>query len=356
MQNISNFSEKSLSNIKAAVAAIKEYGSLRSASEALGIAKSTLQDRVAKGKELFGNNGEVRVCAAPLELPHIPTGAVDTKVLIDHLAASYELKAAKAKSTRWMKIKAPEDAPIGIAIWGDPHLDNPGTNWSLLREHALICKETPGIYGLNIGDTTDNWVGRLKELYSRSEVSREQADTLVKWFLRDSGINWFLWLMGNHDLWNEGEALLRAHNVNKILMEDWGAQFQLVFPNGRACRIDARHDFKGHSMWNNLHAMTKAAAMEDPAHLYVSGHKHSWALHQEENASKDFVFWLARARGYKFLDDYALQLGHRSQEFGATILAIVDPTATRECNFVQCYADLEQGADVLTFLRKRAGV
>ena len=35
------------------------------------------------------------------------------------------------------------------------------------------------------------------------------------------------------------------------IYEQWGARLNLIFPNGKEIRINARHMFKGNSMWNN---------------------------------------------------------------------------------------------------------
>ena len=91
--------------------------------------------------------------------------------------------------------------------------------------------------------------------------------------------------------------------------------------------------------------------MKEQAHLYVAGHTHNWALHQEEAASRQFTYWLARCRGYKFIDDYAELLGHSPQEGGASIVSILDPNSTTESGLVQCFADVDQGARYLTWLR-----
>src|SRR3546814_1021767 len=52
--------------------------------------------------------------------------------------------------------------PYGIIAFGDTHLDDDGANIPLLRQHLEIASR-PGVYGLNIGDSTNNWVGRSEE-------------------------------------------------------------------------------------------------------------------------------------------------------------------------------------------------
>lgn len=268
------------------------------------------------------------------------------------MSKRFDKRHAHDESKKWFRVKVNDTKPIGLALVGDPHVDDNGCNWPLLRQDCKIMQQED-IYAVNIGDTTNNWAGRLLKKFADQDTSQDTARKLAKWFLTEAGIRWLAWLLGNHDGWNDGIAVLRAMNVRRIPMLDWQAQFQLVFPNDWACRIWASHNFPGHSMWNTLHGPQRAAHVKDWAHIFVCGHHHNWALHQEESASRDFVYWLARCRGYKFLDDYADKNGHQSQKFGATILAVIDPRATVEVNRVHCFADLEHGADYLQFLRGR---
>ena len=76
-------------------------------------------------------------------------------------------------------------------------------------------------------------------------------------------------------------------------------------------------------------------------------------MHQEESASKQFVYWLARARGYKYIDHFGELLGHAPQQEGATITAIINPEAKSMSGLMQCYADLDEAVDYLKFLRSR---
>ena len=288
------------------------------------------------------------------ELPEFPDGKVPAEDVLDYLQKHYE-KAAELKATKkWFKIKMPDDKPVGLAFVGDPHLGDNGVNYPLLRHHVSLLAETDGMYAVNIGDTANNWTGRLVKLYGEQDSSRSTERQLADWFLNESGIDWLCWLMGNHDMWGEFSEILRGYNIKRIPMEDWQAQFRLMFPNKKQCRIWASHNFKGHSMWNTLHGPQKAAHMKEEAHIYANGHTHNWAIHQEESGSKSpFTYWLVRARGYKYLDEYAELLGHFPQQEGATITAIVNPDAATEAGFVQCYADMDEAAEYLTWLRSR---
>jgi UDP-2,3-diacylglucosamine pyrophosphatase LpxH len=291
-----------------------------------------------------------------IDFPEIPEDDIPVDQIIDQMSQRFTRRQQAYRARQWMRYKVKEKKPIGIAWVGDPHVDSNGCNWPLLREHCRIMADTPGLYGASIGDHSDNWVGRLTRLYAESEQSRSTAIKLVDWLLRDSGVNWMLLLRGNHDMWTnekrDDPIYWISHSLN-VPLEDWAARITLDFPNGREARIHAAHNFKGHSMWNSLHGAQKQAHMKDQAHLYVCGHTHNWALHQEESASREFTYWLARARGYKFLDDFADVLGHSPQQGGATILSVFDSNAKSDSGLVQCFADLESGADYLTWARAK---
>lgn len=285
--------------------------------------------------------------------PLIPSCDLSAKEIISNLCKKFDHKKQHHDSKKWMPFKVHTNQPMGINWFGDPHVDDDGCNWPLLRRDINICANTPGMFGANIGDTTNNWIGRLMKEYASQGTTRSEADVLIEWFLMDSGVDWLIWLLGNHDKWHFGEEKLKRMVKHVCTMADWRAQFKLVFPNGRECLIDAAHDHAGHSQWNSLHAQQKASTMGGTAHLYIAGHRHNWALAQNECPHTNRIYWLARARGYKQIDHYGENLGFGNQKSGASICSIIDPRAS-EINLVRCFADLEEGADYLKFLRKRA--
>jgi hypothetical protein len=251
-----------------------------------------------------------------------------------------------------MEIKVKSNKPIGICFMGDPHIDNNGCNWPLLRRDIKILEDTDGLYACNIGDLTDNWVGRLVRLYADQEMSKKQAWKLAKYLLKDCDIKWLCHILGNHDAWNDGPYLIKANAQPMVPVEDWQSRFQIVFPNGQRVRVHAAHDFPGNSIWNPQHGPQKAAMLLEQADIYACGHKHTWAVNEGENAQRDFVYWLIRARGYKFIDSYSDQLGYGSQKFGASITAIIDPSVDGPRR-IRCFPDLEEAAEFLCWKRSR---
>jgi hypothetical protein len=251
-----------------------------------------------------------------------------------------------------MEFKVASDLPIAINWFGDPHIDDDGCNWPLLKKHIELCKNTPGMFGANIGDTHNNWVGRLAKEYANQNTSRGTAFKLIEWFFLESGVNWLMILLGNHDAWNFGAETMSRITKNVCPMSDWRAQIKLSFSNGAECLIDAAHDHSGHSQWNSLHGQQKASAMGGIAHLYIAGHKHNWALAQNECPHTGRIYHLARTRGYKHIDHYGENLGFGSQKFGSSIVTVIDPKAN-DLNRIRVFADPEEGAAYLTYLRSK---
>lgn len=333
--------------LRVALDSYARHGTISGAAKELNLSRSTLR------RWLYKAEAEGISPVEGTKLPGFPADDLSIEKIIEQMDARFVQREQHHKAKRWAPIEMATDEPIAISFFGDPHLDDDGCNWPMLRAHCDIHRTTPGFYGVNIGDTTNNWTGRLMRLFANQETSQKTARKLAKWFLADSGVKWLVWLLGNHDVWNDGEAIMQGLGAHLVWMEDWQAQFRLTFPNQRECRIWAAHNFFGKSIWNSLHGMQRAAHTKVEAHIYVGGHLHNWAIHQEESASRDFTYWLARARGYKYLDSHAVHHGHQSQDDGAAITAVINPAAKTESAFVQCFADMEVARIYLNSLRKK---
>lgn len=284
--------------------------------------------------------------------PLLPDDDIPVEDIIETMCKRFGKRKNAHDAKKWMEFKIDTDMPIGICWFGDPHIDDDGCNWPLLKEHIEICKNTEGLFGANIGDTHNNWVGRLMKEYANQNTSRGTAFRLIDWFFKESGVAWLIMLLGNHDSWNFGSESMSKIAEHVCPMIDWRAQIKLKFNNGRECLIDAAHDHSGHSQWNSLHGQQKASSMGGIAHMYIAGHKHNWALAQNECSQTGRIYWLARARGYKHIDHYAENLGFGNQKHGSSIISVIDPQAD-DINMVRCFADLKEGAEYLTYLRSK---
>lgn len=276
--------------------------------------------------------------------------------VIDRMSRNYERAKAAADKKKWYRVEIHDRRPIGVLFMGDPHLDDNGCNWPVLRQHVAIA-QAPGIYAVNIGDTTNCWGGRLVRLYANQDTSVQTARRLAEWLMLDSGVRWLLWLLGNHEHMGDGGPLLaemnKRYGTNAIPLLDWQADFVLAFPNGAEFRVSCAHDFPGNSMWNPNHGAVKAARFGKDMDLLVHGHLHNWAISQWELAEQGCAPLMVRTRGYKHLDSYATRIGAHEQEEGQSVLVIFDPDAKSKAGRVTAFVDVEKGADYLRFLRSK---
>lgn len=314
----------------------------------LGLTDSAIRNRLRHAQRLglMGPTG--------IEFPDFVQGDDQTPIaeILRRKTEDFTRAHSAASARKWFPIKVGETLPYGLLMFGDPHIDDNGCNLPLLQKHIDIAKQ-PGIYGLNIGDSSNNWVGRLMRLYADQDTSETTAKRLVEWFMFDSGVTWLCWILGNHDIWNRGSEFHRRLGVEVVPVVDWHAQFKLAHPNGTDVKVDAAHGRKGNSIWNNIHSTLRAAKLSEHADLFVTGHTHNFALEDIEIPERGTSVWLAQLRGYKFMDSHALHHGYPEHQRGASVLAVIDPRKGVRTR-LHCFEDVEAGADWLAFHRKRA--
>lgn len=288
-----------------------------------------------------------------IQLPNFPDEDIPIEQIIDLQAERFTKRMASHEAHTWFPVKIRDQLPIGIMWFGDPHLDDNGCNWPELRAHVNLCRDTEGLYGANVGDTTNNWAGRLVRLYAEQDTSVKTARRLAEWFMLHSGVSWLIWILGNHDAWGDGSAILaqmaKRHGTQKLICHDWEARFSLKFPNGWEPRIYAAHNFKGNSIWNPMHGPMREGQIGEDADLYVCGDRHTSGEFGFENVSRGRYQRFVRVRGFKFMDDYARRGGFKEQREGCSALTIFDP----DKRSISVYMDVEEGAEVLTYKRQR---
>lgn len=277
-------------------------------------------------------------------------GEVPVETLIARKRADFETYARGVRAEKWHSISVPNDGlPFGIAWVGDPHLEDDGTDWPTLQRDIALIADAPAVYGACIGDVTNNWVGSLVRLWGDSRSTKRDAQRLAGWFLNECGVDWRVCILGNHDLWNDGEAIYGLIAPNATYLAAWAAHLEIK-QGAQSWRIRAAHDFKGSSVHNETHGISRAAIFSGgDADLYVAGHRHRCAS-QAFEAGGRFVRTV-RAAGYKVIDRHALVNGYSAASCGQSVLAIFDPQAGLAGRVTVC-EDLAQGVEMLTAIRE----
>lgn len=262
------------------------------------------------------------------EFPEPPPEAQPLPIsdLIQERVKKFERKRKIKKHKHDLTIKVNSNLPIALALVGDPHLDNDGTDIKRVFEDAHIIRDTDGMFGMNIGDNLDLWPGRLARLYAKTSVTTDDGWRILEEYL--DTIPWLAFVMGNHDHFANPHNPFKFITQGKVpVFEPYDVRIKLVFPNGAEFPIWMRHDFAGHSQWNSTHAMAKKHLMGAMFKLYISGHKHNYADQGIYNGNTGIFAHCIRADSYKVFDDYSDQGNYDPSANICCPTVIIDPEA-----------------------------
>lgn len=325
-------------------AALESAGTLRGAARLLGCAPNNVRQWLDSGK---------------LDATEVPDRELDAETLLARKAQKFERIQAHEEAAALRVVRVRESLPIGIMHFGDPHLDDDGSDTGLLERHVALVQETDGLYGATVGDMTNNWTGRLGRLYSNQSTTAREAWILVEWLMH--AVPWLYVIGGNHDVWSgAGDPLTWLAQSATFGYTPHGCRIALRFPGGREVRVNARHDFRGHSMWNPAHGVARAAQMGWRDHLLMAGHKHvsGYNVLRHPDAATGIggglVSHCVRVATYKVYDDYATAQGLPNQSLGPCCVTVINPQATNELNLVHVFWEPFEAAEYLTWLRKKA--
>lgn len=294
-----------------------------------------------------------RLGSAPFELD-VPQNV--KKILFEDLlerrARQFERKSAVHQAEKVIPIRVNVDGPIGVGFFGDPHLDDDGTDVAEAFRHVdLFDGRQEGLFAACLGDVWNNWQGRLARLWSQQSTSAEEAKVLVENFLQRA--NWLFYIHGNHDAWGGGSDLL--HEILKghtAVEKNWQASVELRFPNGRTVKIFATHGFQGRSMWSPVFGASKKAQLDGHHDIYVGGHTHvsGYTVGWHEGAEK--MWHAVQVASYKTIDRYATENGFPNRHIFNCPVAIIDPDADRPMNLIRWEFDPDEGAERLRWMRQ----
>lgn len=286
--------------------------------------------------------------------PHKPPSPeLEAEEIIEYRIRKFDRKQAYEESRQLIDVEIPVAGPYAILHFGDPHVDDDGTDLRKLRHDVELVKHTPGMFAANIGDTRNNWVGRLARLYGDQGTSAKEALILADWFLRELTGKWAYLIGGNHDAWSGADDPLEwiSSQIN-ALYEPSEARINLVVPRGENTIINARHDFRGSSQWNTAHPVMKAAMLGIRDDVFVCGHKHLCGYGVNKSPDDGRISHCIQIGSYKVYDRYAREKGFKDQHISPCAVTVIDPEAPL-INRVQVFWDARAGADYLTYLRQR---
>jgi hypothetical protein len=301
------------------------------------------------GREEIIQAVETPAAAKPFFVEDAPDQDLSAEDIIEHRLKAFERREAYERWRRLIPVEVKIDGPIGIAHLGDPHIDDDGCDLKLLLSHIELVNSHPAVFAANAGDVTNNWVGRLAKLYAKQSTTEQQSWKLAEWFI--NSVHWLYIIGGNHDAWSGGTDPLKWFTRQAgVTYQMDGARIGLRFPNGRECRINARHDHRGHSQFNKAHGPMKAAFFGYRDHIYTAGHLHTDGYIRQRLANVPIHAF--RVGSYKRYDDFASTIGAPPEEASPAYMTVIDPSYTEtDDRFITTFADLEAGLIYLKAIR-----
>lgn len=343
-----------------------QKGARQEASNRLEISYPTLLNRLRSAKANYGLEPDParfvpRRGQAPFTFDDLPAddGEPTAETLIAHLKVRNAQRIEHESAKTLQNVRLHVDGPVGIAFFGDPHVDNPGCDWASLERDVNVCKATEGLFAINLGDARDNWIGRLMALYAQHEVTSKQALTLIEWLF--TSLPWLVTVLGNHDRWgNEhGDAAEIMHRLRKLpgLCEGHGARLKIHLPAGCDFTVHVRHDFPGGSQFNPAHALVRETLFGFRDHIMACGHRHSTGYIPVFHNDPVRLCHGFRVGTYKVVDEYAREKGFQQQNWAKSMAAIIDPDFAHDpVRFIRPCFSLEEAAEYLTWRRARWSV
>lgn len=331
--------------------AYAEHGyNVSAIARVLGLSRNAARGRLVA----LGYRRDEEAPPEPFEVEDVlPEELPSAAELLERRKHDFNRKNKAVEARKLVNVKIKIDGPIGIAHFGDPHVDDDGCDIGQLERHIHCIQDTEGLFGANVGDMQNAWVGRLAHLYGQQSTSAAEAWVLVEWMV--TAINWLYILKGNHDCWTgEGDPLDWMVKTQQGVLQAWGARLNLKFPGRNdGVRINARHDFSGHSMWSPIHGAAKAIQMGWRDHVLTCGHKHVSGYAVLKCPATGLISHALRVAGYKIHDRYAAERGLPDQNVSPTFVTIIRPEfADNDPRLIHTIFDVEEAAEYLTWLRR----
>lgn len=342
--------KKGISNDELVDAWLRNNQQIKATARELGCYPANVQRRLRK----LWHANDPRVDPAKLLHNHQDSDMAD-KVLKAQIELGMRNERKKNKGD-WRKptlIHRPHNGVAMLGLFGDPHVDNDGTNRDLLEDELSRANPAEGIYTACVGDFFDNWPRALGHLYRSSEP--EAAWTVFKYWME----NWpFLFAVsGNHDEFTESTAnfLNEFMRERGVVLRRSGGRFILDLGAGEPITISMRHIWQGNSMYSEAHPLKRAATMGFTSDdIVTGGHTHKGELRQHVRPEDGKVSKLVQVSSFKEQDDYANDKGFMSAETPPVMWCVLDarqPVTSHER--VQPFYDFDTARAVYEHRRRK---
>jgi hypothetical protein len=294
--------------------------------------------------------------------PKLPSSSLPIEDLIARRREESQRVLAADEARNLIPVQIHTPGPVGLMIFGDPHIDNNGCDFVQLERHLeLAAVRSRYLFAGNIGDITDNWIGRLERIYASASTTKADAWRLAEWMMRDAGVSWLFLVKGNHDVAGRATPIPLdwiMRGARRHYGAAHGTRLSLQHPGGAETRVHVRHNFKGGSI------NTTTCTAQWPARLAFGQRDHILAcghLHYGEDAGTDQRRRLRHADGarLRLQSRGRLRQGRRVQarkpNSSCRRFVIIDPDKPENDSRdrIWCAPSIEEGVEYLDWKRAR---
>lgn len=327
-----------------AVKAVTSHGSLKAAAAAMGLSRASLQNRIdaAAAEGLTKPRAEAN-----------PSRWRPGAEIVAARKAEFERYQKPGDARNATTIHLADDKPFCIVALGDPHLDSPGCDLNLWERWVGILDHTKHVHGYGGGDWLDNWIKPLQFLYATAETTAPEGWILLEHYLEQIGPHLIASVSGNHDDWSGHSdvlgMLMRKHGVTHRAK---ALRVVLKTPGGHEVSINSRHRWQGRSMWNEVHALKKAARMGMRDNILLGFDKHISGDTIEKDPMTGLLTFCYQVAAFKVVDDYADEHGFLDRHVSPAVALVIDPRRTNsDPERVKHFYEPEAAVAYLKFLR-----
>lgn len=347
---------------------------LAAVAERLGVTVKTVKNRAAeiRGRRQNGEDVPELVSRAgraaqpvdfskrEVEFGELPDPDEDVNSLLARAIEHNERQQHYHEAKRVVDVRVKTPGPIGIAGIPDQHLNNPGTRLRKAFDDARLIAETPGLYGVSIGDSLDNFIiGRLERARRKDVMSHSDSWRLQEHYFSIIAEKLLISIGGNHNDWIEK---LGGLDILKMQFRDLGIdatyhpvqqRVRVTTPNGNRFVHFARHGYPGKSKYHATHGiLTWMLERWQGEDVFWGGHIHTsgYMMLQRDWMGEKRVVHGVQLSSYKKIDAYAIEGGFRECDTFTTPMVIHEENGT-----TTFHADIEEGVDILRYKRRKAG-
>jgi len=277
----------------------------------------------------------------------------DAEEIFDLVIANQKQIFAYEQARQRQRINIP--VPCGLAQLSDFHLGNRGTAYEALLSDVKMIRDTPGLYCSFNGDGVDNWIiGKLVDLQRDQVVDFDAEWLMFEWILKELDPSLLLVVAGNHDNWTRKVAGIdRLQHLLKGTHKLYHPQ-QIIFNlevGPQSYIVKVRHKWKGHSAFNPHHGIEVGWERGGKDFdIGIGAHTHIATLYSQ-NIKHEKIIHTILTGTYKLYDEHGEYVGFAPSHGRGSGSLVFD-----EQGRIQWYNELEEAADYLDFLRKRAKV